>query len=157
MGQGVEWGAHCCLLIGWLGGEQAVPTSRLAEAFELPTAYLNKCLQALSRAGILSSTAGAKGGFRLARPLAEITLLDVVVAIEGPDEAFHCTEIRKKGMGADRPPSDFVQPCGISRAVRRAELNWREELASHTLADLALQAPTGAAAAAAQWFARSGN
>ncbi|MFC3965639.1 RrF2 family transcriptional regulator [Nocardia jiangsuensis] len=155
MSQGVEWGAHCCMLIGWLGSEQAVPTARLAEAFDLPTAYLNKCLQALTRAGILTSTPGARGGFRLARPFDQVTLLDVIVAIEGPDDAFHCSEIRRKGMGAQRPVEDFLQPCGISRAFRQAELNWRKELATQTLADLARQVPSGAPEAARRWYSRA--
>jgi Rrf2 family protein len=153
IGQGVEWGAHCCMLIAWLGDEQAVPTAKLAEAFELPPAYLNKCLQALVRAGILTSTAGAKGGFRLGRPLDKITLLDVVVAIEGPEEAFRCTEIRQQGIGADRPADDFLRPCGIATAIRQAELKWRKDLASQTLADLARGVPTGAVVSARLWYA----
>ncbi|MFC6932409.1 Rrf2 family transcriptional regulator [Actinomadura yumaensis] len=50
-----------------------------------------------------TSTAGARGGFRLARPLERITLMDVVAAIEGPDDAFQCTEIRRRGAGPTRP------------------------------------------------------
>lgn len=153
MGRGVEWGAHCCLLLDWLGDEDAVPTAKLAAAFGLPPAYLNKCLQSLVRAGILTSTAGVKGGFRLGRPLEKITLLDVVVAVEGAEEAFRCAEIRQNGIGADRPAQDFLAPCGIATAMRRAELAWRRDLASQTLADLMRTVPSGAPAQARRWFA----
>ena len=56
---------------------------------DLPPAYLNKQLQALVRAGILSSTPGPRGGFRLARRLEDISVLDVVVAGELPAAVGH--------------------------------------------------------------------
>lgn len=146
MSEGVEWAAHCCLLLEWLGEPAApadhrpVATARLAAAFEVPTAYLNKQLQALSRAGILVSVAGKHGGFRLARPLEQITMMDVVSAIEGPDDAFACTEIRRRGAGTG--PTRPGKPCGIAGAMRTAELAWRRSLAEQTLA--AIKADTEA-------------
>ncbi|MGW3042351.1 RrF2 family transcriptional regulator [Kitasatospora sp. NPDC001159] len=145
MGEGVEWGLHCCLTLAWLGDEQPVPTARLAAWFDLPPAYLTKRLQALVRAGILSSTPGARGGFRLGRPPEQITLMDVVAAIEGPDDLFRCTEIRQRTEGAAAAADDFRRPCGVSTAMRRAELAWRRELAGQTVADLMAAAPAGAA------------
>lgn len=145
MSAGVEWGLHCCLTLAWLGDAEAVSSAKLAAWFDLPPAYLNKQLQALDRAGILSSTPGARGGFRLARRPERITLMDVVAAIDGPDDAFHCTEIRQRGGGAGAPAHEFQQPCGIAGAMRRAELVWRRELAAQTLADLMASAPAAAA------------
>lgn len=144
MNEGVEWAAHCCILLDWLGDDESVPdrapvpTARLAAAFEVPPAYLNKQLQALTKAGILASVPGVRGGFRLNRPLAEITMMDVVAAIEGPDEAFTCTEIRRRGAGAQTPPSSAAmrKPCGIAAAMRAAEMAWRRSLAGTTLAAL---------------------
>ncbi|MEU7532473.1 Rrf2 family transcriptional regulator, partial [Saccharothrix sp. NPDC042600] len=99
MGEGVEWAVHCCLNLAWIG-ERAIPATRLAAYYELPAAYLNKQLQALARAGLLTSTPGPRGGFRLARAPERITLMDVVSAVEGPDQAFRCTEIRHRGPAA---------------------------------------------------------
>jgi len=142
MSEGVEWALHCCLTLAWLGRDDAaVPTSRLAAAFELPPAYLNKCLQLLVKAGILASSAGVKGGFRLARAPQQITLLEVVTAIEGPEPAFRCTEIRQGGAGATAAPGEFARPCGIAAAMHRAEAAWRRELAAQTVADLLRAAP----------------
>ena len=62
IGEGVEWGAHVCLLLDWLGPDATVPAVKLAAAFELPAPYLNKQLQLLVRAGILESTRGGNGG-----------------------------------------------------------------------------------------------
>ncbi|WP_214409489.1 RrF2 family transcriptional regulator [Sphaerisporangium fuscum] len=136
MSEGVEWAIHCCLTLAWLGDERPVPTAKLAGGYELPPAYLNKQLQALVKAGILASVAGARGGFRLARPLEKITLMDVVTAIEGPDEAFQCTEIRQRGMGAEAPERLYRAPCAVSTAMRKAEMAYRRALAAQTLAEV---------------------
>ncbi|WP_035858380.1 RrF2 family transcriptional regulator [Cryptosporangium arvum] len=135
MGEGVEWALHTCVNLTWLPAGQAVPAGKLAEFYGLPAAYLNKQLQALARAGIVSSTSGPRGGFQLARSPEQITLLDVVVAIEGPDEAFRCEQLLKRGPGAD-PRADYRQSCLISQGMRRADLAWRRELAAQTIADL---------------------
>ncbi|WP_207944794.1 RrF2 family transcriptional regulator [Actinomadura rubrisoli] len=136
MSEGVEWAAHCCLLLDWMGEDRPVSTTRLAAGFELPPPYLNKQLQALVKAGIATSTPGARGGFRLARPLEKITMMDIVAAIEGPEDAFQCTEIRRRGAGTESPASAFEGRCSVSTAMRKAELAWRKALAEQTLADV---------------------
>ncbi|QVQ53809.1 Rrf2 family transcriptional regulator [Spiractinospora alimapuensis] len=134
MNEGVEWGVHSCLNLAWVGAESAVSSARLAEYYGLPPGYMNKQLQALARAGIVYSTPGPGGGFRLARAPAEITVMDVVAAIEGREPAFRCAEIRQRGPGADDVAP--VDPCQVDQVMRRAELAWRAELARRTLADI---------------------
>ena len=134
MAEGVEWALHSCLNLSWMDGP--VPAARLAAYFDLPAPYLNKQLQALARAGILASTSGPRGGFRLDRAPSKITLLDVVVAIEGPEPAFRCTQILRGSPFGD-PKGNYLDGCVISRAMSRAELSWRRELAATTVADLA--------------------
>ncbi|HTN97060.1 MAG TPA: Rrf2 family transcriptional regulator [Nordella sp.] len=153
MSEGVEWALHCCLTLVWLGDTGAVPTARLAKGFELPAAYLNKFLQALVKARILTSSAGVKGGFRLARPPEKITLLDVVTAIEGREDVFQCTEIRRRGAGCKADARDFARPCGIAAAMRRAEAAWRRELAQQTIADLNRTVPARSVERVRQWHA----
>ncbi|WP_406476178.1 RrF2 family transcriptional regulator [Streptomyces platensis] len=153
MSEGVEWGLHCCVTLAWLEGDGPVSTARLAASFELPAAYLNKRLQSLVRAGILSSTPGARGGFQLARSPERITLMDVVAAIEGADDVFRCTEIRRRGAGAAASGRAFGRPCGIATAMRKAELAWRRELAAQTLADVMAGTPASAAERTRRWFA----
>jgi Rrf2 family protein len=133
MAEGVEWALHSCLNLSW--ADRPVPAARLAKYFELPAPYLNKQLQALARAGILSSTPGPKGGFALALPPAEISLLDVVVAIEGPEPAFRCAEILHESPFGDTK-ADYVTGCVISHAMSTADLAWRRELATTTVADI---------------------
>lgn len=132
---GVEWALHSCLNLAWLEQGRCVPAARLAAVYDLPTAYLNKQLQALARAGILTSTPGPRGGFRLARPPSRISLLDVVMAIKGAEEPFRCTQILRFGPDGD-PATDYRKSCLISQAMHRADLAWRRELAGQTIADL---------------------
>ncbi|TDB97444.1 Rrf2 family transcriptional regulator [Actinomadura sp. 7K534] len=135
MSEGVEWALHECLNLTWLEPGEAVTAARLAKYYELPAAYLNKQLQALARAGILDSTPGPRGGFRLARRPEDITMMDVVTAIEGPDGAFRCEEVLRRSPG-DHEGVDYRKSCIISQSMRRAELAWRRELAAVTIADL---------------------
>lgn len=139
MSEGVEWALHSCLNLAWAGPERAVSAARLAAWHELPPAYLNKQLQALAREGIVTSTPGPRGGFRLARPLADISLMDVVTAVEGAEEAFRCTEIRQQGPGAG-PKTAGGPECAIAHAMGRAELAWRRALAEQSLEGIRQQA-----------------
>jgi Rrf2 family protein len=131
---GVEWAVHCCVVLS--EAEGPVSAQRLAEYHGVSRTYLAKHLQQLSRAGLVASTEGRVGGYTLTRPAAEITVLDVVVAIEGPEPAFRCTEIRQNGPF----PADAEacrRPCGIARVMYAAEDAYRSSLRGVTVADLA--------------------
>ena len=141
LGDGIEWTLHCCTVLGAMPPGLAVPASVLAEFHGVPSAYLAKQMQALSRAEIVESVPGRNGGYKLARPAGEITILDVVLAVEGPERAFRCTEIRQKGPSAVSP-SSYVKPCGIASAMWRAEEMYREGLAATTIADLVAELDT---------------
>jgi Rrf2 family protein len=135
LSDGVEWGVHACVLLAVVPADRALPSARLAEYHGVPAAYLAKHLQSLARAGILETVKGARGGYRLARPAAEITVLDVVEAIDGEEPAFRCTEIRRRGPAA-MPAKAYPRPCGIHRVFTRADDAWRAELRATTIADL---------------------
>jgi Rrf2 family protein len=156
LNEGVEWAAHCLVLLAGLPEQTALSASRLAEYHDVPAPYLAKSLQALAGAGIINSRVGRHGGYRLTRPPAEITLLDVVVAVDGEESLFRCTEIRRQGpsrVGARQYPP----VCAIAAAMRRAESAWRAELRATTIADLAdqvqRQAPARAMQKTAAWLA----
>lgn len=136
MSDAVEWSLHCCTVLATLPQDQALPTARLAEFHDVPPAYLAKALQAMSSAGITESRPGPRGGYRLARSPAEITLLEVVLAVDGANTAFQCREIRRRGPAATDEPGAYRRPCGIARAMWRAEDAWRAELAATTIGDL---------------------
>jgi Rrf2 family protein len=135
LGEPVEWALHCTTVLALLPSDGALPASKLAEFHGVPAAYLAKALQSLSRAGIVESVPGRRGGYRLGRPPAQITLLDVVDAVEGPELSFRCTEIRKRGP-AQVSPRLYSPVCAIAEAMYRADEAWRAELRRTTVADL---------------------
>jgi FeS assembly SUF system regulator len=98
----------------------------------LPTA--SKILKILAREGILKAHRGVKGGYRLARPPAEITVADVISALEGPIAITECS---------DRPHSD----CAME-AVCPVRTNWQrinhvvhDALKRISLAELSMSPP----------------
>ena len=155
LSDGVEWGVHVCTLLAVLPDDSALPAARLAEYHGVPSAYLAKHLQALARAEVLETMKGPRGGYRLARPAAEITVLDVVEAIDGDESAFRCAEIRRRGPTAVSA-REYRSPCGIHRAFTRADEAWRNELDAVTIASLVIgvvqEAPRAAVDKAARWL-----
>jgi Rrf2 family protein len=137
LSEGVEWGLHCVSVLAGLPTRATLPTKSLAEYHSLSETYLSKHLQALTNAGIIESVPGPKGGYRLVRRPEEITLLEVVEAIDGREPLFRCTEIRQQGPLALEPKA-YRLPCGIHVAMARAEKAWREALRSQTVADIVM-------------------
>ena len=134
-GDGVEQALHCVAMLAGLSEGGVLSAAALAEFHGVSTSYLLKHLQALSGSGILETLTGPKGGYRLAKAPETITLLDVVLSVEGPAPAFRCGEIRQRGPN---PASSkmFATPCNIASAMLRAEKVYRAELARTTIADL---------------------
>jgi len=155
LGEGVEWALHCCTLLALVPPDRTLPASRLAEYHGVPPAYLAKHLQALAQAGIVESVPGRKGGYRLTRPAGEVTLLEIVDAVDNSGPVFKCTEIRRRGP-AQVGPEAYRAPCGIHVAMQRAEDAWRAELASQTIGDLlqhlAVSVSPVAVRKSAKWF-----
>ncbi|MEV8093468.1 Rrf2 family transcriptional regulator [Kitasatospora sp. NPDC085879] len=131
---GVEWALHCCVVLTAAG--DPVPAARLAALHDVSPSYLAKQMQALSRAGLVHSIQGKTGGYVLTRKPEEVSLLDVVQAVDGASPAFVCTEIRQRGpLGT--PPEQCTKRCPIARAMGAADAAWRASLAAVTIADLA--------------------
>ena len=102
LNEGVEWAAHCATVLAALP-EGFVLCRRRDLGANIPRrkAFRRRIWPRRSRrskrAGIVQSTTGRQGGYRLGRPAEDITLLDIVQAIEGHETFFRCTEIRRRG------------------------------------------------------------
>jgi Rrf2 family transcriptional regulator, cysteine metabolism repressor len=85
-------------------GERPVPIKELAERRDIPDQFLEQLFSTLRRAGLLTSRRGMKGGYTLARPAEEITVLDVVQALDGKigQEADEAGGIWAEGVTALR-------------------------------------------------------
>ena len=110
-------------LAGLPGGARAL-VADLARAQSASPTYLAKVFQTLARRGILRSARGRHGGYRLARPAAEIRLGDVLRALRGPD--------LRAADPADAP---------LLALLREAEAEMHRALDRRTLADLAAAPP----------------
>ena len=139
LGKGVEWTTHICTVLALLPAGKGLSVDALADFFEVPSAYLAKQMQLLRRAGIVQSVRGKRGGYRLAKPVDAITLLDIVRAIEGPMPAFRCTEIRQNGP-CGLKPKDCKRPCEVASAFSKAEDAYAQALQSQTIASVMQEA-----------------
>ena len=104
----------------------SVGVQELAEMQHLSPTYLSKVLTKLTKAGLIESTPGAKGGYKISRTKHEISFLDVINAIEGDTSLFDCS-IHHEG-------------CLIENIMRQAEENMKAELESKLLNDIANEA-----------------
>lgn len=139
MSSGVEWAVHACALLAGLPDGKGLPSEALAAYYDLPPAYMAKQMQALSKAGLVVSHRGKAGGYRLARAPADISLWDIMAAVDGQAPAFRCTEIRQRGPCAQSGEA-CSRPCPINAAFLAAEMQYRSALAEVSLAEIALQA-----------------
>ena len=134
----VEYGIHCLL---WLvvSGDTPRSTRDLAELQGVSQTFLAKIFPKLEKAGIVASTGGVRGGYRLAKAPQRISFLDIVDAIEGDKPLFDCQEIRSRcAVFEGRPPSwAMAGVCAIHAVMLRAEKSMRETLAEETLASVA--------------------
>lgn len=122
------------VLIRLSHGEAVQTSPGIAAGIGLPEPTVAKVLKALAYAGLVGSQRGARGGYRLARPLSAIPITDVVAAIDGPIALTACVEGSGTGCEAEclcpvRGRWDLVND-----AVRQA-------LARITLADMDRSAP----------------
>jgi len=111
-------------------GKGSVPCSQLAKLGEMPERYLLQVLRNLVNHGILQSTRGVDGGYYLARPISEITLLEVVEATDGPQVPII-------------PPLDAVPETArkeIQRVLNEITKSSSSQMSKVTLAALHLSA-----------------
>ena len=106
--------------------------SEISESQDVPKSYLSKIMQSLTRAGLVKSRRGAKGGFFLARPAGSIPLRETIEAVEGPIHLNVC--LIKKG---ECPKDDA---CPVHPVWREAQKKLFEVLESKTMLDLARDA-----------------
>ncbi len=101
----------------------------IAEAAEIPQTFLAKIFQNFAKLGFINSYRGTGGGFSLARPAAEITLRQVVEAVEGPIAPNRCVA----------PAGECVRSatCTVHTVWRQVQLQAQETLDGVTIEELA--------------------
>ena len=86
-----DYALRAMLYLARLAPQERAPTSKIAVSQQIPSSFLAKIISQLSIAGLIHTSRGAGGGVSLARKPDEISLLDVVEAIDGPISLNECT------------------------------------------------------------------
>jgi Rrf2 family protein len=126
-----EYGVRCILFLASRGDGRFVSRREISDAMDIPFEFLGKIAQQLTRAGLLEVVQGARGGYRLALPPEEISLLGVVEAMEGDLLLNRCL---MRTEACDRAGS-----CPVHAVWAEARRRLRETLAAATFADLVRQ------------------
>lgn len=103
-------------------------TQAIAAEMSIPQNYLPQILSQLVAAGLVDSEAGPRGGYRLARPAAQVTLLEVIDAVEAVTGPAIC--ILEGG------PCEWSSECAVHRFWSAAQDAFRDRLAAVTFADI---------------------
>lgn len=113
---------------------QGTSARDLAERLHLPLPVLRNILKQLARCHVLKSTRGTKGGYRLAKPASEISLAELVEAIEGPLRLTRCCPIPENAV---EPECKLEETCIIQMNVRKVHARLMEFLDEVKLAEIA--------------------
>ncbi len=136
-----EYGVRLMIELGRQPGSTPISLNSVAEAERLPLSYLEHLVAKLRKAGLVTSTRGAHGGYRLAMPAEEITMDAVVQALEGqiaPMECFHETPEGRVlcSHEGDAHDGDGAGGCATKLLWTRVQNGVTKALAGTTLAEL---------------------
>jgi Rrf2 family protein len=131
-----EYGVRLLVELGRRGDDTPVALASVAEAETLPLSYLEHLVARLRDAGLVSSTRGAHGGYRLARPGSEITMLEVVEALEGPVAPMECFHTDREGRVLCSHEVDTDRLCATKMLWTRVHGGVTKALAGTTLEEL---------------------
>ncbi len=109
-------------------GDGVTSAQALAERARLELPTVSKLLKQLAQAGLVASTRGINGGYRLARAPERITIADIVTAMEGPIGMTECS--------AHAGACDHEPHCGVRVNWQRINVAIASALANVTLADM---------------------
>jgi Rrf2 family protein len=116
-------------------GSGPLSVAYLARAEGVPAKYLEQILSTLRRQGLLVSERGKDGGYSLRRPPSEITLGDVIRAVDGPLAPIPCASRTAPHSDPDCPYP--FETCWLRMLMLRVRDNISEVLDSENLADMA--------------------
>ena len=124
-----EYAVHGLISLSLSSSGKAVLLGEIAEAVKVTESYLRKVFQLLSKRGIVVSRRGAKGGYFLGRKSEQISLKDVVEAIEGSSYLYNCLMVQRG--------CSIFKNCPVREAFEKASERMFEILEKTSIADLA--------------------
>ena len=106
-------------------------TTSIQQDMQIPRSFTPRIVAQLANAGLVKTFTGREGGLQLSRPAAEISLLDVVSAFEGPVQISECL------MAKVEDDCPFQNECQVRSKWSRIQNSMQKEMASVSFADLA--------------------
>lgn len=137
--------------------DPVVPLAEIAEHDGMPLAYLEHLVARLRKAGLLDSRRGSRGGYMLARPADQITMAEVVEALEGSIAPIECISQSADGSIVCSRESDSAHVCPTKVLWTRVRFAIVRTLMQTTLADLLTPGTTDRAEALAALAAGSAD
>lgn len=107
---------------------KTIRTGQISEEQNIPEVFLKKTIQLLARGGLVNTQRGAQGGVRLTVPADQITIIDVIEAVEGPLAINPCL--------AEGRHCQNEQSCQIRRILQKTQDAIRVELGRETVQDI---------------------
>ena len=132
-----EYGVRVMVQLARRRGPGPVPLAEIAQAENLPLPYLEQLVSRLRRAGLVSSTRGAHGGYELGRDPAEITMAEVVHALEETIVPMQCVSELGAGRMLCNHELDGYENCATKLLWTRVQGGIERVLEQTTLAELA--------------------
>lgn len=134
---GVEYGLHCLVYLIDIPPDATIGIKELSAYQGISETYLSKIFSKLTKAGIVSSVPGVKGGYKLAKSPEDISFWDVVEAVEGATPIFQCKNIKDNTILCNRD-EEFAactkaSPCLINMTMLEAEDSMRNVLRNKSL------------------------
>jgi Rrf2 family transcriptional regulator, cysteine metabolism repressor len=142
-----EYGVRVMVALGRRAGQGPVSLAEIAESERLPLSYLEHLAANLRKADLVSSTRGAHGGYELARPPHQITMAEVVHALEGTVVPMQCFTEPASGRVLCNHELDGYEHCATRLLWTRVQGGVTRALEQTTLAELVQFAARGAASA----------
>jgi Rrf2 family protein len=133
-----EYGVLGLLRLARLPSGRPVMIDAISRDESIPRSFLAKIFQDLAKAGVLRSQRGARGGFLLARPADQITILEIIEAIDGKIALQRCL--------SDVSSCERMEDCALCSLFEQAQDRLKEVFAQTTLADLSRRQRAGASA-----------
>ena len=132
-----EYGVRVMVHLARRGGPGPIPLAEIAEAENLPLPYLEQLVSRLRKAGLVSSTRGAHGGYELARDPVAITMADVVHSLEETIIPMQCVSEPGTSRVLCNHELDRYENCATKLLWTRVQGGVERVLEQTTLAELA--------------------
>jgi Rrf2 family transcriptional regulator, cysteine metabolism repressor len=140
-----EYGVRVMVELARRTGGEPVPLAEIAAHDGLPLAYLEHLVARLRKAGLVDSRRGSRGGYMLSRPAAQISMADVVEALEGSIAPIECISEAADGSIVCSRESSPEHVCPTKLLWTRVRFSIVATLRETTLADLLVSPPMASA------------